>query len=195
MGKMVCGVDIREHGSGNVGATNALRVLGKKLGIACLLLDILKGAVPVIVAGLLLDPTATETPWLLAGVALCTILGHIFTIFLKFKGGKGVASTLGAFLALEPTPVALAVIIGVVAISLTKWVSLGSLLIALGIPGFIALWAAMNDTLGTPGFYAPFGLGAVLCVLIFWSHRSNIKRLLNGTEKRLGEKAGKAPHG
>jgi len=187
------GIDIRKHGSGNVGATNALRVLGKKLGILCLALDMLKGAVPVLVAAALLPTGWAGSPYVLSATALAAIIGHIFTIFLRFKGGKGVASTLGAMLALDPGPVALAIVIGVVIIWVWRYVSLGSLTIAALIPGFMALAAWRNGTLGDAHFQAPFLLAVLLAIFIFAKHAGNIRRLLDGTERRLGASREDAP--
>ena len=130
MGKLVKGIDIRKHGSGNVGATNALRVLGTKIGVITLVIDIGKGFLAII-AGRMLIENATHL--LLIGCGLCAILGHIFTVFLKFKGGKGVATSAGVFIALTPLPVAIAFGVFLVTVAFSRYVSLGSILAAIAL--------------------------------------------------------------
>jgi glycerol-3-phosphate acyltransferase PlsY len=189
LGRLFRGIDIREYGSGNVGATNALRVLGKKLGITCLILDMIKGAAPVLAAKYMLDPADPKTQWVAAGCGLLAIVGHIYTIFLRFQGGKGVASTLGVFLALEPLAVFCAALVGVILIAVDRRVALGSLTIATLIPTFTALRGAFAPEGWRPEHFPwpNIALGIMLAAMIFWAHRSNIKRLLKGEEGRLGD--------
>lgn len=180
------GLDIRQHGSGNVGATNALRVLGKKLGIFCLVFDMLKGALPVLIAARLMPAAWPGTPWVVAGAALAAILGHIFTIFLRFKGGKGVASTIGAMLALDPGPVGVAIAACVLTIFIWRYVSLGSLVLAIAMPIAMFATACANGALRDSAFHAPFAVGVILSVAIVARHTGNIKRLMAGTERKIG---------
>ncbi len=178
--KRVKGVDIRTVGSGNVGATNATRVLGLKWGSLVFLLDALKGFLPVFVVRLLF-PYNFELA-LVAAVA--PVLGHMFTPFLGFKGGKGVATSLGAFVALTPLGVLIGLSVWVVVVLLTGWVSLGSLLAAL----VVFLWVLLFDPNRTS---LPFVvLSGVVTAFIWIRHRGNIKRLLSGKEPRIWDKEG-----
>lgn len=165
------GVDVRSQGSGNIGATNVARVAGKKLGVLVLLLDALKGAAPVLLARLLL-PAAL---WLHAGVALCAFLGHVFPVWLRFKGGKGVATALGVLAVLEGWAALAGGAAYLVTFALFRVSSLGSLVGAV-----VALVLAI--------LYAPHAYAALtggLFVLILWTHRGNLRRLLARTEKKL----------
>lgn len=165
--KLFCGVDPREAGSGNTGATNVARLCGAKFGVLALVLDVLKGYLPatLAVAGSL---GATG----ISLVALAAILGHVFSPFLGFKGGKAVATTIGAFLALMPLGALLSVAACVLVIALTGYVSLGSLTLALCLPVFALLTGKLA--------YLP--LAAVVMLLLFWRHRENIRRLSRGEE-------------
>ncbi|HEB50562.1 MAG TPA: glycerol-3-phosphate 1-O-acyltransferase [Desulfobulbus sp.] len=174
------GVDIRKQGSGNIGATNVARLLGRKLGILTLLLDVLKGFVPIWLAGrfLVTDPHHNLV------VALCgaaTVLGHMFPVYLGFRGGKGVATGLGVFLYLEPLAVLYSLLVFVTAVVLSGFVSLGSLLAALSFP----LWLYL---LGTPAW--TLWLAGFVVIMIWIKHHENIRRLLNGTEKSWKKKNG-----
>jgi acyl phosphate:glycerol-3-phosphate acyltransferase len=166
------GIDIRKAGSGNVGATNVARVVGKKRGLLTLIVDVGKGFIPVFVAGRLgLSDTA------MALVAILAFLGHLYPVFLKFQGGKGVATALGALLALAPmATVILMVIFALVAVS-SRLVSLSSIVAALAAP--ITLWSLS---------YSPpiIGTGVFFAVMIIARHRDNIRRLFAGTEPRFG---------
>jgi len=174
MGLRLKGIDVRQHGSGNLGATNVLRVLGKGPGMLTLAFDIAKGILPVIGAQRFF-PNGWEIA-LAAGVA--AILGHSTSPFVGFKGGKGVATTAGAFGALLPAPTLLAVIVFGISLILSRIVSLSSILgaIALGIGAFF--FSSIQ-----PLAYAATGMSA----LVIWKHRANITRLLQGTEPRLGQ--------
>lgn len=172
------GIDIRQHGSGNIGATNVSRLVGKKIGLLTLLLDAAKGWLPVIAAGLLLgdDPSRNLTTALCGAAA---VTGHSFSVFLRFKGGKGVATALGVFLALSPKALLISLLVFMLTVAATGFVSLGSLLAS----------AAM-----LPGLYF-FGeaswklwLAAYVVLLIWLKHQQNIRRLLKGTEKRFRDK-------
>ncbi|GMV26778.1 MAG: glycerol-3-phosphate acyltransferase [Phycisphaerae bacterium] len=205
------GVDIRKHGSGNIGATNVGRVLGRKLGLLCFFLDMLKGAAPVLVAGAVagilgqIQIPPRETAWWLAVMA-SPVLGHIFNPWLRFKGGKGVATSLGALLGMFPplTVPGLAAF-GVWIVMAVRWryVSLASIGAALSLPLFTAGFFAWKlpripGSLPTRESYSTYALpyvmvAAALAVLVVITHRSNIRRLLAGTENRIGHSLKKKP--
>jgi glycerol-3-phosphate acyltransferase PlsY len=165
------GVNIREAGSGNIGATNVYRTVGRKLGIMTLVGDCLKGVIPVVVAKALGLPIL----WV-AAIGLAAFLGHVYTVFLGFKGGKGVATALGVFLATSPLSVLIAV--GVFAAVLYKWrfVSLASITAAAVIP--LIVWAVE----GNPELIV---MSVVIAALVIFRHRENISRLRAGTESKF----------
>jgi glycerol-3-phosphate acyltransferase PlsY len=169
------GIDIRQQGSGNIGATNVARLLGKKVGVLTLLLDAAKGFVPLLAAAWLLGDSS-EAGLILALCGAASVLGHMFSVFLACKGGKGVATALGVFLYLAPISLVFSLLVFCLVLATTGFVSLGSLL------GATALLPALL-LLGEPS--QKFWLAAFLVVLIWFKHRANIKRLLQGTEKRL----------
>ena len=171
IGKVFKGIDVREHGSKNTGSTNAARVLGAKLGILTLILDISKGAIPTLIATMLLDSSMSV---ILVGI--CAILGHSFSIFMKFKGGKAVATTVGVFIVLVPGAILLAAVIFFLVFGITRYVSLSSMIGAISLPIWIIL------------FYKNIPLtifGIIIAILIIVRHKSNIQRLLNGTESKF----------
>jgi len=172
------GIDIRQQGSKNIGATNVARLLGRKLGVCTLLLDIAKGYVPMLVAGLLLaDSPHRDFVTGLCGAAAIT--GHMFPIYLGFKGGKGVATGLGVFLYLAPRALLGCLVVFLGAVGLTGYVSLGSLLASAAIlPG---LWFFSEPSW-------KLILGAYVAVMIWSKHHQNIGRLLSGTEKSFKKK-------
>ncbi|MCL2790221.1 MAG: glycerol-3-phosphate 1-O-acyltransferase PlsY [Desulfobulbus sp.] len=172
------GIDIRTQGSRNIGATNVTRLLGKKIGVLTLCCDMLKGYLPMFVVSLLLrtDPNHDLV------VALCgaaTVLGHIFPVYLRFKGGKGVATALGAFLYLAPLATLGCLLIFAITVVLSGYVSLGSLLGSASI-------LVMLLVLRVPVW--KFWLAAGIVLLIWLKHHQNIKRLLSGTEKSWQKK-------
>lgn len=164
-------IDIREHGSKNIGATNTLRVLGKGLGAVALLCDMTKGAVPVLVAAW---QSTTEYVPLVCGLA--AILGHTFSLFLKFKGGKGVATSAGVFIALTPIPMGAALAAFILAFALSRMVSLGSMLAALVFS--VTIWSLPHDMVLR-------SIGTLVALIIVFRHRDNIKRILTGTENKI----------
>jgi len=176
MGKLFGAADIRKAGSGNIGATNVARVAGPFAGILTLLLDAAKGAFAVILAARLSDQSSTWT--MIAG--LCALLGHCFPIWLGFHGGKGVATGLGAFLFLAPKAVLIAAVIFIAVAVSSRYVSLGSIVAVAAFP-FLA-WLI--------GQYHISGMGLALIsgasLLILVKHRTNMRRLLAGTENRVG---------
>ncbi|OIJ15866.1 acyl-phosphate glycerol 3-phosphate acyltransferase [Anaerobacillus arseniciselenatis] len=176
--KKVKKVDIRQHGSGNAGATNTLRVLGTGPAILVLLCDALKGIIAVLI-GLYLAGEGLAPA--LAG--LMAIVGHNWPVFLKFKGGKGVATTIGVLATLVFLPALYAGIIAIVSIVITRFVSLGSLLFLIGTT---LLTIVFRDYFIYPIEYVYLLL--IVTALSFWRHRSNISRLLSGTENKVGKK-------
>jgi glycerol-3-phosphate acyltransferase PlsY len=179
------GIDIRQHGSRNIGATNVLRVMGKKWGYIVFLCDFLKGFFAVklgwFVAGhFFLSPVS-------GGVlaAIACILGHNYTIWLGFKGGKGIATSGGVVLALFPLIVICCVaIIWIVVFYAGKYVSLASIIAAVALPVAVFLMVAKTGT----DFWTLFGFSVLIGALAIWRHQSNIIRLINGTESRFGKK-------
>ena len=168
------GLDPREQGSRNTGATNVARVCGAKYGIGTLLLDVLKGFLPVLAA------TAISTSaFFLTLTALAALLGHMHSVFLDGRGGKGVATTIGIFLALTPGPLFWALVLCILLIWTMCYVSLGSLALVGSLPLFILL-------AGDFGFLV---LSLVVCVLVFAKHRENILRLARGEESTWRRKA------
>jgi acyl phosphate:glycerol-3-phosphate acyltransferase len=173
------GGDVRETGSGGTGATNVSRRAGKAAGVFTLVLDALKGALAVIIARLMLN--ADNTEWLIAAAAIAVIVGHIFPVWLAFRGGKGVATGVGVFLVLVPMAVLFAAVIFAAVVALTKYVSLGSILAAASIPLFVWLFALEVDL-------KPLLTAAVVgALLIVYAHRGNIARLMSGTEPRISD--------
>jgi glycerol-3-phosphate acyltransferase PlsY len=166
------GIDVRETGSGNVGATNVARVVGKRQGILTLIADTAKGFLPVILA---IQLGASLAATVLVGAA--AFIGHLYPIFLKFKGGKGVATALGVFLALAPLVTLVLVALFAVTVLTSRIVSLSSLIAAVAAP--IIFWLFS---------YPPVvvGMAAFIALAIIWRHQSNIRRMMNGSEPRFG---------
>jgi len=183
------GVDIRKHGSGNIGATNVLRVLGKKTGIPVFALDMLKGLAPVAFAEWWMKRCGAEEN-AASLVAVCcaaaAVLGHMFTFWLDFKGGKGVATSAGALLGLAPLSLAFGFLAWLIVFGLTRYVALASIAAAVALPVAMAMLMILRGTLN----WVLLGLGIVMGVLVIVRHRSNIVRLLKGTENRFGAKKG-----
>ncbi|MFZ2200846.1 MAG: glycerol-3-phosphate 1-O-acyltransferase PlsY [Leptotrichiaceae bacterium] len=180
VGKTFKNIDVREHGSKNTGSTNAARVLGAKLGIFTLILDILKGALPtylgiVLGADLLTRMTGIDKLDVIV-IGMAAILGHTFSLFLKFKGGKAVATTLGVFLVLVPYAILILLVVFFVIFGLTKYVSLASIVSAVALPITVYLTTR----------HIPLTiLGIIIGLLVIIRHKENIKRLINGTESKL----------
>ena len=181
VGKAFYGKDVRDFGSGNAGATNTFRVLGKKAGIPVLIIDILKGVLatmyPVWLVGLVgqvLD--YTELWQILCGVA--AVLGHIFPVYEKFKGGKGVATVLGVALGLQPVVSLICIAIFLLILLSTRYVSLGSMLASVAFPLLLLIPAFAPDGL------AMYVFGVVMCVAVVFTHKKNIGRLRAGNENK-----------
>jgi len=174
------GIDIRSVGSGNIGATNAMRVLGKPAGIFVLLMDAAKGFAAVWLASLMLkDNSIADLQTLRVVAGIGAVLGHNYTCWLKFKGGKGIATTAGVYLALAPWALLVALVVFILAILLTKYVSVGSIAGAIALPVTVWVMTPQNYFLGI----VTTALGA----LAIYKHKSNIQRLIAGTENRLGQ--------
>lgn len=173
--RLIARRDIREEGSGNAGATNVLRNYGPVAGIVVGVLDVAKGALAVV-----LMRTVTADPWFLGGAAVAVIAGHVFPVFFRFRGGKGVATTFGAFLVLTPVAALVALGILVLVVAVSRYVSLGSVLSTVLLP-------LVSHHL----FRAPDGIvlaEALAALLVLFKHLENLKRLAAGTERKLGRK-------
>lgn len=184
------GVDIRTQGSCNIGATNVTRVIGKIWGKICFACDFLKGLLPVLAVHFLWNrfsgqPEQTLQAGILVSLtALAAVLGHIFPVYLKFKGGKGVSTAAGAVMALNPLSVVIAAAVWVLTFFASRYVSLASIAAAVALP--LAAWLLIFA--GVP-MSLPAGILLIFfAVLTIWRHRSNIQRLLNGTESRFEKK-------
>jgi glycerol-3-phosphate acyltransferase PlsY len=187
LGRWFRGIDVRTVGSKNMGATNVYRSLGAPLGIATLLLDVAKGAVPVWLASRVFDgggPLLRDAAAVATGLA--AVLGHVFSFWTGFRGGKGVATTAGVLLALAPLAFAAFAVVFVVTVTLTKFISLGSTL------GAIAFVIALAVRTPQPLIDPRVWLGLVLTLLIVWRHRENYARIARGEERRFSFKGGGA---
>jgi len=182
LGSVPCGLvlarltgapDPRKVGSGNIGATNVMRSGGKALGVLTLILDILKGLIPTLIAVRFL-----ENPYAVCLIGFLAFLGHLFPLYLGFKGGKGVATAIGVMLILMPKALLLALVCFLVAAFLTRMVSAGSITAAASLPLWGWVWHY-------PRAYVILSL--LMAILIIYRHKANIKRILNGTESKLGK--------
>jgi acyl phosphate:glycerol-3-phosphate acyltransferase len=187
LGKWFRGVDVRTIGSGNLGATNVYRSLGKGLGIATLLLDIAKGALPVwLVPRLAIAASFPGGPEVAAlAVGLAAVAGHVWTFLAGFRGGKGVATTVGVLLALAPQAFAAFLVVFVLAVAVTRFISVGSML------GSIAFAVALALTEHGSSARPRIVFGILLAALVILRHRDNLRRLVRGEERRFSLK-GKA---
>ena len=181
------GIDIRKIGSGNIGATNVVRVLGKRYGYPVFVLDFLKGfgAVKIsisIATDARLEWGSPEIFGVLAAVA--SVIGHSFPVWLKFRGGKGVATSAGALFGLVPLAALIAVVIWLLVFWFTRYVSVASLVTAVALPLVILIMTRLNQIQGNALFYSSLGIAAV----VIWRHRSNFSRLMRGSEPRFTRK-------
>jgi glycerol-3-phosphate acyltransferase PlsY len=170
------GIDIRAHGSGNIGAANVARNLGRLLGFIVLLLDLAKGALPLMLLRYAPARAFAADEWLYCSAGLCAILGHCFTPWLRFKGGKGVATTLGVFLALDPLAAFAACAVFLPVLAATRIVALGSLAAAVALPLAVVLLQRSPSELG---------LAVAVATLVIVLHRDNLARVRSGRENRL----------
>lgn len=178
------GADIRETGSGGTGATNVSRRAGKAAGVVTLLLDALKGAAAVMIASHVVNGVLFgSVNWWIAGAAVAVVIGHMFPVWLGFRGGKGVATGVGVFLFLAPVALAFSAVIFVAVVWPTRYVSLGSVLAAVSIPLFVLLQHSFSRAFEPmlPIIFA----AVVIATLIVFAHRQNIGRLIQGTENRF----------
>lgn len=180
VGKARYGVDVRQHGSKNAGATNTFRVLGKKAGRVVLSIDVLKGMLAVLLPYFILpyDFTAPETTNVQLVAAFLAVLGHVFPVFAGFKGGKGVATSLGCVIGLQPLAAVICLAIFLIVFVVSKYVSLGSIIAAASFG--LLLWIAFPiKTYALPVF------GSILSLVVIIAHRKNIARILDGTENKM----------
>lgn len=177
-GRLGRGIDLRDHGSKNLGATNVYRILGWKYAIPVAVIDVAKGAVPVTVFG----RWAGGPAWLPLALGVAAVLGHMFSPYVRFRGGKGVATAAGVFLALAPLPLVAAVPVWGVSLWITGYVSLSSIVAVASFP----VWVHLLE----PGQPYAFWASIALAALIVFAHRANIRRLLAGTENRFGTHGG-----
>ena len=180
LGHLLKGIDIRKYGSGNSGTTNAIRVLGTKIGITTLVLDIIKAVVALVIIALI---WGYDQKQLLLWGGIGAVLGHNYPFYMQFKGGKGVAATIGIFLAADIRLLVLAGVPALIILATTKYMSLASLTYML-----LLVVTTVIFYVGTP-----IGIEVILLVLVlsvsgFWRHRSNIKRLIRGEEVKMGQK-------
>jgi acyl phosphate:glycerol-3-phosphate acyltransferase len=216
------GIDIRQHGSGNIGATNVARVCGARLGLLCFALDMLKGFLPVFYAGLYLDVVPgllfarpiqpAHEAWIWMIFMALPILGHMYSPWVGFKGGKGVATGLGALLGVFPyltIPAIGTAIVWAAIVFLSRYVSLASVAAAITLPLLVVIWAwisvAATDVgpprarlpmalrLQGPGLIPFYIVTSVMAAIVVWKHRSNVGRLLSGKERRLGQRVTAKP--
>lgn len=178
--RLVRGEDVRLSGSGNIGATNVARAGGAKLGVATLVLDALKGYAGVAFAMVVSQRQPAMDSGLAAALAaLCAILGHVFPIWLKFRGGKGVATAVGAFVGLAPRAVLVVLAIFLIIVAISRYVSLGSVIASAIFP--VLAYFLYRSTSTVADLLVMFGAS----LLIILKHKANIRRLMNGTENRL----------
>ncbi len=192
MSKIVKGIDIRQHGSGNAGGSNVFRVLGWKYGISVILLDALKGAIAVLLVARLYYgnfPFPNATPFddftlvqIIAGVF--AILGHIWTIFAGFKGGKGIATGLGILVSIVTVDMLLALVVFTIVVAVSKYISLGSLAAAFSVP-IIMIIRENVFNVDISGYHTILPLTIFLAFLVMFTHKANIKRLLQGNENKI----------
>ncbi len=192
LSKLVKGIDIRNYGSGNAGGSNVFRVLGWKWGVLTILLDTVKGAVAVIViARLYLDnfPFNNITPFddftlvqIICGVS--AVLGHVWTVFAGFRGGKGIATGLGVLITITTLDMVVALGIFVLVVTLSRYISLGSLIAAVSVP-LILIVRENIFGVNIPGYHTILPFSILLALLVIFTHRANINRLLKGSEKKI----------
>jgi len=188
MGRLVLKDDIRRHGSGNIGATNVGRVLGWKWGGLVLLLDALKGLLPTI-GTWLMSTNRVSDEWAghaIVAAGLSAIVGHMYPVYLKLRGGKGVATALGVVIILAPAAMGIALVIFLVTLITDRRMALASMLAAIAFG--VAYLTLEGKTAWTPAAASRTAFAVAIPVLIIWRHRTNIQRLLSGTEPKVGQR-------
>ena len=199
------GIDIRDHGSGNAGTTNALRTLGKKAGAITFLGDCFKCVFAVLLVRILFCGEFSGTSFwsllfgsfgtgqrMLLGMyaTLGVILGHNFPFYLHFKGGKGIAATAGLFVILDPVLMVIALVSFVGSVAITRYVSLGSIIVVVEMMIGVVIYGVQGKWhLEAAGLYEVYAITAFLMIMAIYRHRANIKRLMSGTERKIGERA------
>jgi glycerol-3-phosphate acyltransferase PlsY len=180
------GIDIRQHGSGNIGATNVLRVMGKKWGYLVFFCDALKGFIAVKIGVWLASTAGTEATLAAVMAGICCIIGHNYTVWLRFKGGKGIATSIGVLLAIVPIMIVLLVLVVWLAVFFVwKYVSLASICAALSLPVAVL---ALFPFVAHGNYWVLVVFSLIVAALAVWRHRPNIDRLLQGKENRFGTK-------
>ncbi len=185
------GKDLRSIGSGNIGATNLARALGKKWGYLCFCLDLLKGLIPMLIAGSFLssEPSVTELfLWLTAGIA--AIMGHIFPVYVKFRGGKGVATSFGFSLGLWPYYTICAFVtitIWAAIVLIWRYISLASIIASLVFPGTLIMLIVIKQNWDFASLWPLVIIAAAIPVMVIVRHKANIKRIIAGTESRISK--------
>jgi len=182
LSRLFAGIDLRQHGSGNLGATNLYRVLGWKYAIPAAVVDIAKGAIPV----LAFAPQGSDSQLFALACGVAAILGHVFSVFVGFKGGKGVATAAGVMLGLAPLALAVSAGVWALLVRLTGYVSVGSIVAAAVLP--LAVYLLEDST--SP---ALLWIAAAIAGGVIFLHRRNVQRLLKGTENRFGRRAASTP--
>lgn len=178
VGKILKGIDLRDHGSGNLGAANTFRILGAKAAIPVLIIDIGKGFLAVKLISLF----GIYDLYFVALAAFLAIIGHNYSVFVRFSGGKGVGTTTGAFLAIEPFSVSICLLVWIVLLLITRIVSLASIIAAIALPVVVL---ASRYLLGRDSNFMVVALSIIAAIAVVFKHRSNIKRLSRGEEKRI----------
>lgn len=181
VGRIFRGIDLREHGSRNLGATNLYRTLGWKFAVPVALFDIAKGAVPV----MLIAPLVTSSRLFALACGAAAVVGHVLSVFVRFRGGKGVATAAGVMLGFSPLAVGIAAVVWAAVVFSTGYVSLGSMIAAASLPIVVRIVR--------PDDWQLFWADVVVVAAIIWLHRANIARLLAGTENRFGRRRAAAP--
>ena len=181
------GIDLRKEGSGNLGFTNALRVLGWRYAVPVLAIDVAKGAVPVLfIAPALASGSPLGAEWAALAAGLAAIAGHVWSVFTGFKGGKGIATTCGVFAALAPLATVASVAVWLVLVLSTRYVSVGSVVASIVLPLAVALESTMRGKERPAHLII---LAVIVAVLVVVKHRGNLRRLAAGTENRFGRGA------
>jgi acyl phosphate:glycerol-3-phosphate acyltransferase len=186
------GMDIRQHGSGNIGATNVIRVLGKKIGLPVFAMDVLKGLLPVLAAKAWCGQSGFDPTWAALLAALGSVLGHNFTFWLGFKGGKGIATSAGAMLAVMPVALGVAVLAWLILFQTTRYVAVASIAAGAALPLTVLAQRLLSDPAQAPP-WPLLGFAAIIGGLAIWRHRSNISRLRAGTENRFVPRSQRPP--
>jgi glycerol-3-phosphate acyltransferase PlsY len=182
----LAGVDVREKGSGNIGATNVLRILGKKYGYGVFFFDALKGFLAVRLAffAAIHYLESQQHDWFGILAAMACVTGHAFPVWLKFRGGKGVATAAGVMLGLAPLATCVAVVVWVIVFEVTRYVSVASISGAIALPLAIGIFLKIHLTGSPVIFYS----AVLIAIMVCWRHRSNLVRLFKGTEQRFSRK-------